>query len=128
MRFSVGCWKVPHVDVESSLDGGDRAADLDVHAVAAAANDGEAVKFGEVDDGIILRLRWSEPLGEFGDSEEVPIGGAGGVVEILEKVIETCGIAQRQDNVEIHDLVGGESADGLGSPATYHFAHVVGQH
>ena len=34
----------PHAHVEGSLDGGDGAFDLDVHAVAGAADDGEAVR------------------------------------------------------------------------------------
>ena len=59
--------------------------------------------------------------------EEVAVGGAGGVVELGEEVLEAVGIAQGQDEVEVHRLGGGELSDGLGLAVADGFAHVVGE-
>ena len=41
-----------------------RALDLDVHAIAGAAGDGEAVGLGEEDDGVVVGLGGAEAGGE----------------------------------------------------------------
>ena len=55
-----------HVDVHGTLDGKDGSFDLNFHAVAGAAGDGEAVLFGEGEDFVVLGLRGAELCCELG--------------------------------------------------------------
>ena len=74
-----------HAYVESSLDGRNGALDLHVHAIARAANDREAVRLRETNHGVIVFLAGTKPFGELRHGEEMPVGGAGRIVEFLQK-------------------------------------------
>src|SRR5580658_11365660 len=53
------------------------------------------------------------------------VGGAGGIVELLEETIQACLIAQRENDVDAHRLCFGEAADELRLPFEICFTDMV---
>ena len=72
-----------HGHVESSINVRDRARKLHVESIAGATNHRKAIRFRETDQGIIIFLARTEPRGKLRHRYEVPIGGAGRIVELL---------------------------------------------
>src|SRR5271163_3070922 len=57
-------------------------------------------------------LRRAEALGELGGGQILPVSGAEGV-EIREERIKACLVAQNKNNVELHDVRGGQTVHQL---------------
>ncbi len=72
----------PQVDMEGSFDGRNRALDLHIHPIARAADNRQAVRLCEGEHGVIVFLRGAKPRGELLRRKELPVGGAGRIVEI----------------------------------------------
>ncbi len=79
----------------------------------------------KLNHGIIVFLGGTKSRGEFFDGEEVPVGGAGRIVEFLEKVFELGLMTQWKNEDKAHDLRGGEAPEGLRLPIEGCFAHMT---
>ncbi len=89
-----------HRHVKCLLDVGDGAVDIEHEAVGITAGDGEIVGFGKGDHGGVIVGGRAELLGELGRGEEMAVGGAGGIVKLLEQGGERLLVAQGQGNRE----------------------------
>src|SRR5580704_3689302 len=73
-----------HGDMQSSLNIFNRAAYVHVQTIARGTNDSKAVRFGEMNDGVIIFRGRTKPLGEFLHGEELAIREARRIVEFLQ--------------------------------------------
>ena len=80
-----GMLVVVHVDVEGALNVLDRPRYMHVEAIGRAAADREAVRQRPIDHGIVVLLRGTKPLSELRHGEELPVRGAGGIVQLLQQ-------------------------------------------
>ena len=113
--------------MERALDGRHGTLDLNVHRVARAARDGESIAYGELHHGVILRLARTKLRGELGGRHKLVEQRAAGVIDLAQKRLEASRIAQRQHNIQAHDLAGRESANRLRLTAADCIAHMPRQ-
>ena len=117
-----------HVHMERRLDGRNRALDLHLHAVARSANHLKPVGLRKMNHGVIIRLGRSKPFSELPHTEKVPVGGAGRIIDILQKGLESCPVAQRQNDIELQYLVCGQASQSLSLAVASRLSHMMGQH
>ena len=82
-----------HAHMEGSLDGRNGAFDLHIHAIACAADYAEAIHLREANDRVIVFLAGTKLRGKLRHGKEVPVGGAGRIVELVQKDLQACLIA-----------------------------------
>jgi hypothetical protein len=117
-----------HAYMKGALYRGDWTFDLHIHPIARATDYGEAVHLREENHFVILCLRGTESYRELGHSKEVPVRGAGRIVDFAEQALQACPIARRQDYVQSHHVVYGEVAHGLNSAVASLFSDMMGHH
>ena len=100
---------------------------LQVPGIAGAADDLKAARFRESNQGVPIFLAGAEPRGKFLRRKELVVGGAGGIVDFLHKILQPCPIAQRQNNVEAQGLGCRKLSDELCLPVDNHIAHMARQ-
>src|SRR5579872_55450 len=113
-------------DVKGRLDRGYRSSDLNLHAIARASDDRQAMGQHVADDRVIVVLRGAKPRGELGRSQEMIVVWDGSAVQLGEKRIEAGCVAQGQYDVQLHDLVNGNSPDGPCQPVEGGLADMAG--
>jgi hypothetical protein len=112
-------------DAQGGLDRLHRALHLNFHPVAGPSDHLEPVRFGKVDDLVVLLLGGSESCRKLGGSYEVPVDGALGIVDVAQKAFEAGRVAQRQDKVQLQHLVLREPPDGGQLTGANPIPHVV---
>ncbi len=115
----------PHRHVKRVLDGRHRALDLHLHAVARAADHGQAVLLREHKHSVVVFLARAEALGKLVRRQELVIDSAVRIVKFFQKGLQPCRIAQRQDDIELHNLVFGQTADGSRLISANGITHVM---
>ena len=96
-----------HVYVESLLDRRDRSFDLHFHSIARAANHLEPIGLHIAHHSVIVRFCRSKPLSEFSRGDKTVVFKTRRVINIGQKCLQSRRIAQRQNNIELHSLIGG---------------------
>ena len=107
---------------------GHRTLKLHVHAVAGAANHGETVPFRVTYHRVIIFLGGAKPCGKLGHCEEVPVGGTGRIVNLLQEFFEPCRVAQRQHNIKAQGLCFRQPVQEKRLAADYVLTHMVRHH
>ena len=116
-----------HRYVECSVDVRDRGRELYVPGFERAANHLKAVRVRESDQGVVVLLARSKPLGKLLWGNVLLVGGAGRIVELLQEIFQLWLVAQRQNYIEMHGLICGKLADEFGLSVEDRFAHMTSQ-
>lgn len=72
--------------VKRLLNIGNRADDVKIDAIARPAGHRQSVGFRKADHRIVVVLGWAKSGGEFLYREELAVGRAGRIVELVEKL------------------------------------------
>ncbi len=93
-----------HCNVEEPLDVRHRPIYIQQGAIGMSGGYGQAVRFREGDDGLIIFFSRAKTHGKLLRCEEAMVIGTGRVVEFLEQMIEFILVAQGQPQREIQML------------------------
>src|SRR5580698_6767728 len=93
-----------HVYMEGSLDIRHRTCKPKISAVEGPADDLKAARFRESNQGIPILLAGTESGRNFLRHKELVVDGACGIVHFLNEILQSCAIAQGQNNVEAQRL------------------------
>src|ERR1700758_3527179 len=62
-----------HIDMKRLLDVRHRAADVNIQAIARSTSHSQAVGLSEMNDGVVIGLRWAESFSELVDGKELMV-------------------------------------------------------
>jgi hypothetical protein len=113
--------------MEGFLNARHWSRDIHVHAIARSSNHRQAVCLGETNHGVIIFLARTKPVGELLHRQELAVGRAGRIVEVLQKAIQRSLVAVRQNKHQADRLRCGKTPNGLRLAIAGHIAHMARQ-